>query len=225
MSTNNLVLDFTSPGAIPPDPADVIRQVISETQATIRTLESLLETEQVEDATGWKLLALYYLATDRISDLTKIENQYTNIFGTSLFADLRHKYPQWCGTASNLTRFEMPKKITSATFPDSLMIQDACHTVGGALLDFSQVQEVDNHGLAKLADLFSSFLQDSYKPQVQHLDHFITCLEKKANSSAGARAIWEVLFAYERFRNDREAFEEKAIRFAICYGISPPSWE
>jgi hypothetical protein len=69
VSTNNLVLDFTSPGAIPPDPADVIRQVISETQATIRTLESLLETEQVEDATGWKLLALYYLATDRINDL------------------------------------------------------------------------------------------------------------------------------------------------------------
>lgn len=226
MSTNDLVLDFTSPGTIPPDPTEVVKRVIDETRTTMQTLETLLETEQIEDTTGWKLLAMFYLATGRMGNLTKIEDQYRNLFGTSLFADLKQGYPQWCEeTVSSPVRFEVPRKITAAALPDIAMIQDACHSPGGALLDFSRVQEIDSDGLRKLAEFFSSLSQSSVKPQIQQAERFIAYLENEAESHTGTCAIWEVLFAYERFCNNREAFEDRAIRFAVCYGISPPSWE
>ncbi|MCE7916367.1 MAG: hypothetical protein DYH16_02195 [Nitrosomonas sp. PRO5] len=227
MSADNLLLDFTSPGAIPPDPAEVVRRVVDETQTTMRALESLLENERIEDMTGWRLLAMFYLATDRLNDLAKIEKQYKNITGVSLSADLKQKYPQWFNgeAASDPVVFEIPKKITAVALPDSIIIQRGQCSPGGILLDFSQVQEIDNDGLKKLAQLFSSLAQENTRPGLRQADRFITCLQHKAETGTGTRAIWDVLFAYERFRDDREAFEEKAIKFAVLYGISPPSWE
>ena len=227
MRTDNLLLDFTSPGAIPPDPAEVVQKVVDETQTTIQPLELLLENGQIEDMTGWRLLAMFYLATDRLNDLDKIEKQYKNITGMSLSADLRQKYPQWFNgkAASNPVVFEIPKKVTAAALPDNIINQRGQCSPSNILLDFSQVQEIDNDGLRKLAQLFSSFAQENNKPGLKHADRFITCLQNEAEISTKTRAIWDVLFAYEKFCNNREAFEEKAIKFAVLYGISPPSWE
>lgn len=227
MSANDLLLDFTSPGAIPPDPAEVVQRVIDETQTTMRTLELLLENERVEEVTGWKLLAMFYLATDRINDLAKIEKEYKSITGTSLSADFRKKYPQWFngGAVVSPVIFEMPKKITAAALPDSIIIRRGQCSSGSVVLNFSQVQEIDNDGLKKLAQLFSSLVQENTRLELKQADRFITCLQNKAETGTGSRAIWDVLFAYERFRGDRGAFEEKAIKFAVLYGISPPSWE
>lgn len=170
---------------------------------------------------------MFYLATDRLNDLAKIEKQYKNITGVSLSADLKQKYPQWFNgeAASDPVVFEIPKKITAVALPDSIIIQRGQCSPGGILLDFSQVQEIDNDGLKKLAQLFSSLAQENTRPGLRQADRFITCLQHKAETGTGTRAIWDVLFAYERFRGDREAFEEKAIKFAVLYGISPPSWE
>lgn len=67
--------------------------------------------------------------------------------------------------------------------------------------------------------------QESIKLELKQIDHFIARLQNKAEASTNTRAIWDVLFAYERLQDNRKAFEEKAIQFAILYGISPPSWE
>jgi len=170
---------------------------------------------------------MFYLATDQLNDLAKIEKQYKSITGISLSADLRQKYPQWFNdeAASDPVVFEIPKKITAAALPDNIIIQRGQCSPDSVLLDFSQVQEIDNDGLKKLAQLFSSLAQKDNRPGLRQADRFITCLQNKAETGTGTRAIWDVLFAYERFREDREAFEEKAIKFAVLYGISPPSWE
>ncbi|SFU48722.1 hypothetical protein SAMN05216339_10313 [Nitrosomonas eutropha] len=227
MSANNLLLDFTSPGAIPPDPVEEIRRIVNETQIKMQVLESLLENEQVEDVAGWQLLAMFYLATDQVNDLAKIERLYKNITGVSLSANLKQKYTQWFNkeAASNPIIFEIPKKITAETLPVGMIIQRSRSSPGDILLDFSNVQEIDNNGLRKLARLFSSMTQESIKLELKQIDHFIDCLQNKAEASTGTRAIWDVLFAYERLQDNRKAFEEKAIQFAILYGISPPSWE
>lgn len=227
MSTNNLLLDFTSPGAIPPDSAETVQRVIDEAQVIMQTLASLLKNEQVEDAAAWRLLAMFYLVTDRINDLTKIEQQYTSITGLSLSTDLRQKYAKWSNGEATIDPivFEIPKKITAAALPDSIIIQCGQSSPGGVLLDFSQVQEIDSEGLKKLAKLFSSLARKNPKPVLRQVERFITGLQNKAEKNTRIQAIWDVLFAYERFRDDRGAFEEKAIRFATLYGISPPSWE
>lgn len=88
----------------------------------MQTLESFLEKEQIEDTAGWKLLAMFYLATDRLNDLARIETQYKNITGISLSADLRKQYMQWFNdeTASDpVAVFEIPRKITAVALPDS----------------------------------------------------------------------------------------------------------
>lgn len=227
MNANNLLLDFTSPGAIPPDPAEAVQRIVGETQAAMQTLASFLENEQVEDAAAWKLLAMFYLATDRINDLARIEKQYRSMTGRPLSASFGQKYMQWSDgeTTINPVIFEIPMKITAAALPDSLIIQRGQSSPGGVLLDFSQVQEIDSEGLKKLAKLLVSLAWKNSKPKLHQIDRFIICLQDKAEKDTGTQAIWDVLFAYERFRGDRAAFEERAIRFATLYGISPPSWE
>ncbi|MDT8364105.1 MAG: hypothetical protein RQ714_05575 [Nitrosomonas sp.] len=221
---HNQALDFTSPGAIPPDPSDVIRRIMGETTVTIHTLEALLENEQVEDPAGWKLLAMFYMVNDRAGDLDKIDKQYQKIFGSSLFMDLGQKIPQWC-SIKNPFRLEMPAKITAQSLPDISIIQDACQTPVGAELDFSGVKEITGDGLIALTRFFTALSCAGLSPDIKGAARFISNMEKSATSSQSTRAIWEVLFAYDRFRNDKETFEDRAIRFAIHFGISPPSWE
>lgn len=120
---------------------------------------------------------MFYLATDRLNDLAKIEKQYKSITGVSLSADLKQKYPQWFNgeAVSHPVVFEIPKKITAAALPDSIIIQRGQCSPGGILLDFSQVQEIDNDGLKKLAQLFSSLAQENTRPKLRQADRFITC--------------------------------------------------
>ncbi len=228
MNANNQLLDFTSPGAIPPDPAEVVQRVVDETRSSIQTLESLLGNERIENETGWKLLAMFYLVTGRINDLAKIEEQYKSITGISLSADLRKNYTQWFNdkTTSDPVIFEIPRKITATSLPDSMAIGHGLTASDSVLLDFSKVQEIDNEGLKKLAKFLSALAKASIKPELKQIDRFIGCLQHKAeNGGEGTCTLWDVLFAYERFCDNREAFEEKAIKFAVLYGISPPSWE
>ncbi|WP_300086728.1 hypothetical protein [uncultured Nitrosomonas sp.] len=228
MNANNQLLDFTSPGAIPPDPAEVVQRVVDETRSSIQTLESLLGNERVENETGWKLLAMFYLATGRINDLAKIEEQYKSITGISLSADLKKNYTQWFNdkTTGDPVIFEIPRKITATSLPDNIAIEHGLISADSVLLDFSRVQEIDNEGLKKLAIFFSALAKAGIKPELKQVDRFIGCLQHKAEKGGeGTCALWDVLFAYEQFRDNREAFEEKAIKFAVLYGISPPSWE
>lgn len=168
MSANDMLLDFTSPGAIPPDPVEEARRVVNEIQTKMQALEALLENEQVKDVAGWKLLAMFYLATDRTNDLAKIEKQYKSITGSSLSAGLEQKYAKWFNRGAAINTpvvFEIPQKITAETLPDSVIIQHNDSAPYSILLDFSKVQEIDNEGLKKLAKLF--FFAHSEKEQTR----------------------------------------------------------
>src|SRR5690606_6758328 len=125
-----------------------------------------LTTERIGDMAAWRLLAMFYLATDRISDLAKIENQYQEISGISLLQNMKLGYfpePNRENVSSPVI-FELPGKITADTLPDNATIQDACRSPSGALLDFTRVHQADNNGLKKLAELFSFFLRKNIKP-------------------------------------------------------------
>lgn len=229
MNIDNMLLDFTSPGAIPPDPTELAGQAINSAQTAIHTLEQLLETERIEDTAGWRLLAMFYLTNGRTHDLAKIEKRYQALFGKSLSADLKKKYALWFkespGSEAVTFAIEMPVKITAATLPDNEIIRRECRSSGGVVVDFSQVQEIDTEGLRKLGSFFSVLANENTKPVLKQVDRFMMCLQKKAEEQTGMHSMWDVLFAYDRFREDKDAFDERAIRFAVHYGISPPSWE
>lgn len=218
------VLDFTSPGAIPSDPSDVIKRIMGETTVTMQTLEALLENEQVEDPVGWKLLAMFYMVNERTDDLDKIDAQYQKIFGSSLFMDFGQRTPQWCGIRNPLC-LKIVEKITAQSLPDISAIREACQSPAGAELDFSGVKEISSDGLTALTQFFTILSREGISPEIKGAARFIASMEKSATSSHGTRAMWEVLFAYDRFCNNQEIFEDRAVEFAIRFGISPPSWE
>lgn len=228
MSVDSLQLDFTSPGAIPPDPLEEIQNIIDEMQIKMQTLAALLENDQVKDTVGWKLLAMFYLVTERADNLSKIEKLYQKITGAPLSANLEQEYTQWFGVKNTQQSvvFEIPKKITAEALPENAIIRHGCHASNHILLDFSNVQEIDSSGLKKLAKLFTGIPNNHTGLELKQIERFIAHLQDKAEKAGtGTPLIWEVLFAYERFRNNKEAFEEKAIKFAVLFGISPPSWE
>jgi hypothetical protein len=37
--------------------------------------------------------------------------------------------------------------------------------------------------------------------------------------------MWDVLFSYQMLTGDEKAFDELAVRFALKFGVSPPSFE
>lgn len=165
---------------------------------------------------------MFYVVNDRNDDLNKIDGQYQKIFGSSLFLDfgkdtamVQHQNPL-C--------LEMPEKITAQSLPNITTIQEACQLSTGAELDFSRVREIDSDGLSALAQFLLHYSLKVF-PLISRSSTFYREFGEKRASSQSTQVTWEVLFAYDRFYNNKETFEDRAIRFAIHFGISPPSWE
>ena len=80
------------------------------------------------------------------------------------------------------------------------------------------------NGLKELIKFFSLLPHDKTKPELKGDDRFISSLEKAAEGANGTQEMWDMLFEYKRFCNDMDAFDELAIKFAMRFDISPPSW-
>ncbi|SFP48533.1 hypothetical protein SAMN05216419_100442 [Nitrosomonas cryotolerans] len=220
MRANKIALDFTSPGALPPDSTDLIRQITAEIETSIRTLEQALETNVMKEA-GWQLLASFYLGTNRINDFSALKSRYENCFKTPIFAELgQEKQPP---DSSDIT-FEIPQRITCQSLPEIPAILEACTSRDGAVLDFSRVQSTDISGIKALTNLFTQLPHDRIRLKITGIARFIDNLEKTADSSSGIEEMWNLLFAYHRFCDDMHTFDDLAIKYATRFSISPPSW-
>tara|TARA_R110002073_G_scaffold287129_2_gene451837 strand:+ start:7415 stop:8080 length:666 start_codon:yes stop_codon:yes gene_type:complete len=220
MTLNETALDFTSPGSMIPDATDLIKQITTETETTIHTLEQALETGTITES-GWQLLASLYLGINRINDFNTLKDQYEDYFNASIFTELCHNdLPQF--TSSIV--FEIPQKITHGSLPEITTVIEACHSPRGALLDFSKVRGADIKGLKTLTQFFTQLSNDNTKPKTLGIDRFIANLKKTAGSDSGTEAMWNTLFEYYRFCDDMDAFDDIAIRYAVHFSISPPSW-
>jgi len=228
-----LTLDFTAPessysGAeestqsdtLPSNIADLLKQATTEVESSIRNLELALESGLV-DENIWQLLAYLYLGTSRIDKLGNLDRQYEETFGrtfSSIFSQQKIRIN------SNRTVFEMPQKIVHASLPDIVSVQKACTSPEGAILDFSRVHGADTNGLKELIKFFSQLPHDQTRPELKGDERFISSLEKAAEGTTGTQEMWDMLFEYKRFCNDIDAFDRLAIKFAMRFDISPPSW-
>ena len=220
MNTNKLALDFTVAGAIPPDSTELIKNITSEIESDIKTLEQALENSYMKE-TGWRLLAAFYLGTNRISDFNALKQRYENNFDASIFTELCQDNPL---LKSFRTVFEIPRKVTINSLPDITTVNKACATPTGASLDFSDVRGADASGLRALTKFLSQLPRDHTRPETPGLDRFISKLEKTADSNEGTEDIWNLLFEYRRFCNDTQTFDDLSIKYAVRFGISPPVW-
>lgn len=78
---NSSILDFTSPGSIPLESSEIVKQVNLEIRISIQTLENILVTDPME-TTCWKLLGGLYLGANLTNKFNKLTQQYQNFWKT-----------------------------------------------------------------------------------------------------------------------------------------------
>ncbi|MEE8529249.1 MAG: hypothetical protein V3S35_00585 [Nitrosomonadaceae bacterium] len=231
--TEILTLDFTAPEAsssgaeesVKPETSssnieDLLNQANTEVERAIRNFELALESGLI-DKNIWQLLAYLYMGTGQMENFSSLDRRYEEAFGAPILAGLPQQKMQ---LDSDRVVFEMPQKIVCGSLPDIASVQEACASSKGAILDFSHVHGADTNGLMELVEFFSQLPHDQTKPEMAAIDRFISSLGKAAEDTAGTQEMWSMLFEYMRFCNDMDAFDELAIKFAVRFGISPPSW-
>lgn len=215
---NSSILDFTSPGSIPLESSEIVKQVNLEIRISIQTLENILVTDPME-TTCWKLLGGLYLGANLTNKFNKLTQQYQNFFGKPLFPEFEEK-----NRAEEQLLFRMPSNIVPELLPNTTEVEQACNSRKKVTIDFSDVKESSAEGLNALAVFFLTLVKASNKPEIILINDFISDLEKKAIANNKVNTMWDVLFAYKRLCNDVKGFDNLALKFAIQYSISPPSW-
>lgn len=90
---NSSILDFTSPGSIPIESSEIIKQINQEIRISIQALENILVTDPME-TTCWKLLGGLYLGANLNTKFNKLANQYKNFLANHYFLNLKKKNEQ-----------------------------------------------------------------------------------------------------------------------------------
>lgn len=221
-STDIFDLDFTSSAVS--DAAHEhqdLDEVTASARETVQRLEQMLENG-CRDEGAWRMLASLYLGMDNASALSDLEERHEREFGGPIFAGFRQARARHLG---NRRVFQMPARITDAALPPIEEVLAACASDDGAALDFSRVRGADGPGLKQLAAFLGRMPHNADRPEMPGIDRFIEGLVKAAESGSGTRNMWDVLFTYKRLMNDEKAFDELAIKFAVKFGVSPPSFE
>lgn len=221
-NTDIFNLDFTSPGSLdtPPDAVDFVSQGYNHAQDAVIALERALANGCMDEST-WRLLGALYMGMGHITQFNDLEKRHEATFGTPMYVMLQQPKPV---RDPRRIVFEMPNRIIKDSLPDTGAVLEACASEDGAGLDFTRVRGADADGLQELAKFFAHLPRDATRPECPGVERFITTLEKTAESAAATPEMWSVLFEYKRFLNDQEGFDDLCIRYAVRFGISPPSW-
>ena len=205
---------------LPSNIRDFLSQAVTDIEAAILNLEQALESDLVKEP-SWQMLAYLYLGTNRLDNFSSLNKRHEEAFGKSISISSPLQEMQ---IDSDRVIFEMPRKIVGNSLPDVVLVEEACASSKGAMLNFANVHGADTAGLKELVEFFAKLPDDKTKPEVSGIDRFISSLEKAANDSSGTQEMWDLLFEYSRFCDDMDTFDELAIKFAIRFSISPPSW-
>ena len=205
---------------LPSDIRDFLSQAVTDIEAAILNLEQALKSDLIKEP-SWQMLAHLYLGVNRLENFNSLNKRHEETFGKPISVSPPMQEMQ---IDSDRVVFDMPNKIVCGSLPNITLVEEACASSKGAMLNFANVHGADTGGLKELAEFFKKLPHDQTKPVVSGIDHFITSLEKVANDSSGTQEMWDLLFEYCRFCDDIDTFDELAIKFAIRFSISPPSW-
>lgn len=95
-----------------------------------------------------------------------------------------------------------------------------------ARLDLSKVIGFDEAGARLLADALGAARRARFSLEIQHAEVLRPALEKAVRlGREGGESAWLLSLELLQWQNDRTAFEDRAIEFAVAFELSPPSWE
>lgn len=221
-NTDIFSLDFTTPESLEMfEMQDQLNRVAALTNEAMQILQDTLEKGCSEES-AWRMLASLYLGTGNIPAFNAIEERHEQEFGSTMFRMFHVARPP---RGERRRLLEMPARITAGSLPPIGAVLDACRSPEGAALDFARVRGADGPGLQELALFLGQLPDGEDRPELPGIERFMEGLLRAAESAAGSRLMWDVLFSHQMLIGDEKAFDELAIRFAVKFGVSPPSFD
>jgi ABC-type transporter Mla MlaB component len=96
----------------------------------------------------------------------------------------------------------------------------------GARIDLMSVVDFDDTGARLLANALAEARRAGIGLQLLHGPKLAAALANALkNGRAAGEGAWHLSLELLQWTNDRSAFEDRAIEFAMAFELSPPSWE
>ncbi len=221
-STDIFNLDFTATGAFESLEAQGrLDRVAAMTNEAMQVLEETIAAGCREES-AWRMLASLYLGVGNVSAFNELEARHEKEFGNTMFQVLHAPKPP---REESRKLFQMPSRITAGSLPPVDEVLAACASEAGAALDFSRVRGADAPGLQEFTFFLGRLPHNQDRPELPGIERFMGSLLKAAESESGTRLMWDVLFTYHMLVGDEKSFDETAIRYAVKFGVSPPSFD
>jgi len=221
-STDIFNLDFTATGAFDSiETQSRLDRVAAMTNEAMQALEETIAGGCREES-AWRMLASLYLGVGNVNAFNELEARHEREFGVTMFRVMHAPKPP---REQSRKLFQMPARITAGRLPPTEDVLAACASDAGAALDFSRVRGADAPGLQELIIFLARLPHNQDRPEMPGIERLMTSLLKAAESESGTRLMWDVLFAYHMLMDDEKSFDETALRFAVKFGVSPPSFD
>jgi ABC-type transporter Mla MlaB component len=122
--------------------------------------------------------------------------------------------------------FALTGKLSPANAPQIGHMLAATQKQSHVRLDLGSLTGADDAGAKLLADALAQLRRRQYALVLQHPEKIHRALEGavKQGREAG-EGYWVLLLELLQWQNDRAAFEDRAVDFAVSFELSPPSWE
>ncbi len=118
-------------------------------------------------------------------------------------------------------------KLTAASAPQvDTLRKAAAKGVANARLDLAQVAGFDDAGARLLADALAEVRKRRMPLLLERADKVRNALDILIRRGRdGGEGVWLLSLELLQFQSDQEAFENRAIEYAIAFEQSPPSWD
>jgi anti-anti-sigma regulatory factor len=121
----------------------------------------------------------------------------------------------------------MTGKLTAASGAQLQSLRRAIvKNASQARFDLAAITEFDDAGARLLADVLADARRRQYPLRLQRPEGLKRALEAAVGRGRdGGEGAWLLSLELLQWQNDRAAFDERAVDYAVTFEVSPPSWE
>jgi ABC-type transporter Mla MlaB component len=122
--------------------------------------------------------------------------------------------------------FALSGKLSAANTPMVNNMLAATKKQSHVRLDLASLTGADDAGTRLLADALAQLRKRQYALVLQHPQKIRLALEAAVKQGRNAgEGYWLLMLELLQWQGERNAFEDRAIEFAVAFEVSPPSWE
>lgn len=121
----------------------------------------------------------------------------------------------------------MTGKLTAASAAQLQSLRRAIvKNTSQARFDLAAITEFDDAGARLLADVLADARRRQYPLRLQRPEGLKRALEAAVRHGRdGGEGAWLLSLEFLQWQNDRAAFDDRAVDYAVTFEVSPPSWE